>query len=75
MYNAKNDPVTRSPSYVIAYTVEEAGTWRYIMVDGKTNLDYEFNTLYHRQDVMSLRVFGLNVVHSRVIVKEWSQDV
>lgn len=75
MYNAKNDSFTNKPSYVIAYTVEEGGTWRYMMVDGKVNLEHEFNALYRRQDVMSLRVFGLNASHTRVIVKEWSQDV
>lgn len=74
MYKAAIDPVTNRPQFVIAYTVEEGGMWRFIMCDGTIDLDNEFNRLYQREDVLALRTFSMSHAHRRVIVKAWTEE-
>lgn len=75
MREAKNDPITGKPCYLLTWTVEEGGTWRYLMVDGEVNLEHKFNLLYAAQSTMVIRVFALIEGHRREIVKVWNKDV
>lgn len=72
--SSKVDAVTGLPQFVIAYTVEEGGMWRYLSCDGEINRNFEFNKLYARQDVLALRVFEMTEAHRRRIVMAWDQE-
>lgn len=74
MYNVKNDPFTNLPCFVVAYTIDEGGVWRYKMIDGELNLGIELSSLRQREDVLAMRVFGMLEAHRRIIVSEWEKE-
>lgn len=68
------DPVTGQEVTVIAYTVEEGGTFRYIQCHGREQFMTEFNRLYADQGVHVIRTFGLRKSYRRQWIPEWVEE-
>lgn len=65
--SASSDP---DPSWVIQYTEEEGGAYKYLYTVEPTR---DFNNLYRKPNVMVLRLFKLTEQHRRVPVIAWER--